>query len=84
MPPVLVLVTDLPGRGKTTLANRVAETLGAPVLGHDWTMAGLCPYPEIQTVIERMDRVMARSVGRSVMLSVARAQLRTGRSRQPL
>ena len=35
-PPHVVLVTGLPGTGKTTLAERVAPPLGAPVLGWDW------------------------------------------------
>jgi dephospho-CoA kinase len=34
--PTLVLVTGLPGAGKSTVAEATAEVLGAAVLGHDW------------------------------------------------
>ena len=45
--PMLVLVTGLQGTGKSTVAELVADLLGAPVLAHDWAMSGLRPFPEI-------------------------------------
>jgi len=76
----LVLLTGLPATGKSTLAGRAADALGAPVLGHDWAMAGLRPFGGLQAVLDNMDRVEARGVGWSVVWSMARAQLRDGRS----
>ena len=39
--PTLVLITGLPGVGKSTFADRVAVDLGAAVVSHDVVMAGL-------------------------------------------
>jgi predicted kinase len=76
----LLLLTGLPATGKSTLAGRAADALGAAVLGHDWAMAGLRPYGELQSVLDAMAWGEARGVGWSVLWSVARAQLRDGRS----
>jgi len=76
----LVLVTGLPGTGKSTMAEIAAEALGAPVLGHDWAMSGLRPYPEIQTALDEMDPSGHRAVGWSIISALAREQLRRGSS----
>ncbi len=47
-PPVLVLVTGLPGTGKSSVADVVASELNAAVLAHDWAMSALRPYPELR------------------------------------
>jgi predicted kinase len=78
--PVLLLITGLPGTGKSTLAERVAPTLGAPVLGWDWTMAALTPFDGVQSAIAEMDRFGHRCVGWSLMWQTAGAQLRRGMS----
>ena len=78
--PHLVLVTGLPGTGKSTMADVVAEELGAPVLGHDWAMSGLRPYPEIQAVLDDMGLRGHRGVGWSILWALARSQLRRGAS----
>lgn len=75
-----LLLTGLPGSGKSTLAERGADRLGASVLAHDWAMAGLRPYPDLQVALEAMDHVTHRSLGWSLLWSLARAQLRAGRS----
>ena len=33
---LVVLITGLPGSGKSTMAEVAGRALGAPVLGHDW------------------------------------------------
>ena len=53
--PILVLVTGLQGTGKSTVAGMVADLLGAPLIGHDWAMSGLRPFPEIQATLNDMD-----------------------------
>lgn len=77
--PPLVLVTGLPGTGKSTMADVAAAELGAPVLGHDWAMSGLRPYPELQEALDAMGLRGHRDVGWSVLWALARSQLRRGR-----
>ena len=78
--PVLVLVTGLPGTGKSTLAARVAPALGAPVLGWDWMMGALSPFGEIQAAIARMESLAHRELGWSLLWQTATAQLQRGMS----
>ena len=78
--PTLVLVTGPPGTGKSTIAEAVATRLAAPVLAWDWAMAGLTPFAEIQSVLDRLERTQVRQVGWSVLRSLATAQLRNDRS----
>jgi hypothetical protein len=77
--PCLVLVTGLPGTGKSTMADVAATELGAPVLGHDWAMSGLRPYPELQAALDGMGLRGHRDVGWSILWALARSQLRRGR-----
>ena len=51
---LLVLITGLPGSGKSTMAEVAGRQLGAPVLGHDWAMSGLRPFPEVQAALDTM------------------------------
>jgi predicted kinase len=77
--PLLVLVTGLPGTGKSTMADVAGARLGAPVLGHDWAMSGLRPYPELQETLDAMGLRGHRGVGWSILWALARAELRRGR-----
>lgn len=76
--PLLVLVTGLPGTGKSTMADVAGTELGAPVLGHDWAMSGLRPYPELQEALDVMGLRGHRGVGWSILWALARSQLRRG------
>ncbi|HUC04593.1 MAG TPA: AAA family ATPase [Acidimicrobiales bacterium] len=73
-------MTGVPGSGKSVLAESAASRLGCAVIGHDWTMAGLRAVPPVWTSMEGLGHTAFRSVGWSVMWSLARAQLRAGRS----
>jgi predicted kinase len=79
-PPVLVLVTGLPGTGKTSVADVAARELSAAVLAHDWAMSALRPYPEMQRLLDNMEPSGHRVVGWSILTSLAQSQLRAGRS----
>jgi predicted kinase len=76
----LVLITGLPGSGKSTMAEVAGRALSAPVLGHDWAMSGLRPFPEIQDALDSMGPRGHRGVGWSLLWALARSQLRLGSS----
>ncbi len=78
--PRLVLITGLPGAGKSTVADEAGGVLDAAVLGHDWAMSGLRPYPDIQEALDAMQAPGHGSVGWSVLCALARSELRRGRS----
>jgi predicted kinase len=77
---LLVLITGVPGSGKSTMAEVAGQALGAPVLGHDWAMSGLRPFPEVQEALDAMGVRGHRGVGWSVLWALARSQLRLGSS----
>lgn len=80
MRPVMVLVTGLQGTGKSMVADSVGELIDGSVLGHDWAMSGLRPYPSLQRALDTMEQRGRREVGWSVVGALARAELRRGRS----
>lgn len=77
---LVVLVTGLQGSGKSTMAVVAGEALDAPVLGHDWAMSGLRPFPELQDALDSMGLRGHRGVGWSLLWALARSQLRLGSS----
>jgi predicted kinase len=76
----VVLITGLPGSGKSTMAEVAGRALGAPVLGHDWAMSGLRPFSELQEALDGMGVRGHRGVGWSVLWALTRSQLRLGSS----
>ena len=76
----IVLITGLPGSGKSTMAEVAGRALDAPVLAHDWAMSGLRPYPELQDALDTMGVRGHRGVGWSLLWALARSQLRLGSS----
>ena len=78
--PILVLITGLPGTGKSTMAEQAAAFLGAPVLAHDWAMSGLRPYEAVQKALDSMVPSGHQPVGWSILNALARAQIRSGSS----
>ena len=77
---MLVLVTGLQGAGKSTIAERCADLLDAPVLAWDWVMAALTPFERVQETLEALDHSTYRAVGWAVMWQLSRAELQRGRS----
>ena len=78
--PLLVLVTGLPGTGKSTIAGLVASLLGAPPIAHDWAMSGLRPFPAVETALDTMEPSGHGLVGWSLLRALAQSQLRRGSS----
>lgn len=76
----LVLLTGPPATGKSTLADRAAESLSAPVLGWDWAMAALTEFETIQEALRGLSHLDHRRVGWSILWNTAIAQLRRGTS----
>ncbi len=74
--PLLVLVTGVPGTGKSTVAEQAAARLGCTVLGHDWVMSGLRPYAELQRALDGMRPPGHGVVGWSVLSALARSEIR--------
>lgn len=77
---LVVLITGLPGSGKSSMAEVAGRALGAPVLGHDWAMSGLRPFAEMQDALDSMGLRGHRGVGWSLLWALARSQLRLGSS----
>jgi predicted kinase len=57
--PQLIIFTGLPGTGKSTLAERVARTLRAPVFAGDWLMGGLKPAHAALGTLDRAEYAAA-------------------------
>jgi len=74
-----VVVTGWTAAGKSTIADLVADDLGATVAGFDWLMSGLRVEPAVwsavETPVERQRRVAWNLLSR-----VAEQQLRRGSS----
>jgi len=75
-----MVITGLPGTGKSTVADQAAALLMAPVLAHDWAMSGLRPFGPIQDVLDAMRPPGHQPVGWSILCALARAQIRRGSS----
>jgi len=78
--PLLVLVTGLPGTGKSTIAGLAASLLGAPLVAHDWAMSGLRPFPAVETALDAMGPSGHGLVGWSLLRALAQSHLRRGSS----
>lgn len=78
--PAVVLVTGLPGTGKSTVAELAAAQLHCAVLGHDWVMSGLRPYAAVQQALDDMRPLRHGAVGWSILGALARSQARHGAS----
>ena len=74
----VVVVTGLPGTGKTTLAERVAPALGAPVFGWDWAMAALTPFGPVWDAARGLHHADYAALGWAMVRQAAEAQLRRG------
>lgn len=75
----LIVVTGWTGADKSTLADGLANQLGATVASFDWVMSGLRGIDDVWTVVETpLER--QRRVGWNLLSRVAEQQLRRGSS----
>lgn len=78
MPDTVVCVfTGLPGTGKSTMANLIARSLGAPAFAGDWLMGALKPAA---AVLVQLDRETYLELYRSLLRSLIARQLLLGQS----
>ncbi len=75
----LLVVTGWTGAGKSTMADLVAQELGATVASSDWMMSGLRAIPEVWSAIEA-PAARQRRTGWNLLGRVAEQQLRRGSS----
>jgi predicted kinase len=78
--PRVVVFSGVPGTGKSTLADEIARDLGAPVVSWDWLVAALTGFPEVQSVLDGMERDRYRDLGYSLMSQMVEKQLRNRQS----
>jgi predicted kinase len=74
---VVVVVTGLPGTGKSTLAELAARSLDAPTFSGDWLMGALKPAAR---ALATLDRDTYLEVYRSLLRSLIARQLILGQS----
>lgn len=70
-----MVVTGLPGTGKSTLADFIGRRLSAAVLAHDWAMSGLRPFPIVEQAMASIE-FGPRVIGWSILRALGRSQLR--------
>lgn len=74
--PVVVVVSGLPGTGKSTLADLVARRIGAPSFAGDWLLGALAPHG----VLTGLDRAASLAVYYGLLDRLVTRQLMLGQS----
>lgn len=74
--PVVVVVTGLPGTGKSTLADAIAASIGAPAFSGDWLMGALTP----SRILVDVERSASLSVYEGLLRSLFTRQVILGQS----
>lgn len=74
--PTVLVITGLPGAGKSTLADAVAEQVGAPAFSGDWLMGALTP----SRLLAGAERSVALDVYERLLRSLFIRQLMLGQS----
>lgn len=68
----VIIFTGLPGTGKSTLADQVARTVGAPAFAADWLMGALKP------ALVKLDRAEYLAVRSELLATLVTRQLMLG------
>jgi predicted kinase len=74
--PTVVVVTGLPGTGKSTVADQLAQYVGAPAFSGDWLLGAVAP----SGVLDHVDRAITMQVYEGLLESLFRRQLMLGQS----
>jgi predicted kinase len=72
----LVIVTGLPGAGKSTLAEKLARATGTPAFSGDWLMGALAPYG----VLDGLERPAYLDMYYNLLGTLVTRQLMLGQS----
>jgi predicted kinase len=73
----VIIFTGLPGTGKSTLAEHVARTVGAPAFAGDWLMGALKPA---HTALAKLDRPEYLAAWFGLLRTLVTRQLMLGQS----
>ena len=74
--PTVLVVTGLPGTGKSTLADRVAEWVGAPSFSGDWLLGAIAP----SGALDDLERSVTLGIYEGLLRSLFTRQLMLGQS----
>jgi hypothetical protein len=69
--PQVIAFTGLPGTGKSTMAERLAQAIGAPAFAGDWLMGALKPHG----VLAHLDRPTYLSMYYGLLETLVKRQL---------
>lgn len=72
----MIVVTGLPGTGKSTLADRLAGKIGAPAFAGDWLLGALKPHG----VLRGLDRASLLAMYYDLLGTLVARQLMLGQS----
>lgn len=72
----VVVLTGLPGTGKSTLADLLARRTGAPAFAGDWLLGALAPHG----ILTGVDRPVLLAAYHDLLASLVTRQLRLGQS----
>ena len=74
--PTILVITGLPGTGKSTLAESIAKVVGAPAFSVDWILGAIAP----SGVLDGVERPVVRGVYERLLGSLLARQLMLGQS----
>lgn len=75
-PPAVIVFSGLPGTGKSTLADRVAQEIGAPSFAGDWLLGALAQHG----VLDDLERPVSLAVYFGLLETLVTRQLMLGQS----
>jgi len=74
--PTVLVITGLPGTGKSTLAESIAKLVGVPAFSGDWLLGAIAP----SDVLNGVERPVVRGIYERLLSSLLTRQLMLGQS----